>query len=257
MGWSDGLPTAIGDGMQVLGRSTPTIINVGYNRFQFWDGRARTLEAQSIGPIMAQGEMNQSMHTLLGELKKIKGYKAMFEKAYPGEGITEKTIGKAIAAFERTVVSSESPFDRYVKGDRRAISQAAIRGFELFEGKAKCSVCHTGYNFTDDGFHNIGLPEKVEDPGRYKLLKIPVLKGAFKTPTLRDIGLTAPYMHNGVYDTLEEVIDHYSAGGRSTKNLSPNMSKLNLNNSEKADLLAFLDTLTGTPEPFALPVLPQ
>jgi cytochrome c peroxidase len=257
LGWSDGLPTGVGHNMQILSRATPTILNSAYNQFQFWDGRARTLEEQALGPIQAAGEMNQNISGLIAELRNISGYKAMFEAAYPGEGISKETIGKAIASFERTVVSSESPFDRWIKGDEKAISEAAKRGFELFEGKARCSICHSGFNFSDNGFHNIGITQKGEpDLGRYALRKVRVLRGAFKTPTLRDVALTAPYMHNGVYATLEEVVEHYDRGGDVKKDLSANIMPLHLSSQEKEDLVAFMKSLTGDPVEVAIPRLP-
>ena len=256
LGWSDGQPTAIGHGMQTLGRSTPTIVNTAYQRFQFWDGRARTLEKQALGPIMAEGEMAQSPDTLLAELASIPAYHDMFEAAYPGEGISLDTIAKAIASFERSIVSTESPFDRWLKGVDGVMSDAAIRGFEVFKGKGKCVACHDGFNFTDDGFHNIGLPDN-EDMGRFSIKPIKVLKGAFKTPTLRDVALTAPYMHNGQYDTLEEVIEHYDRGGDTNLgNLDPNMVKLNLSKTEKQELVEFLKSLTGDPLEMTIPQLP-
>lgn len=258
LGWSDGLPTAIGEGQHVLHRATPTILNTAYNAFQMWDGRFKTLEEQAVGPIEAAGEMNQEMGSLLAELKEIKGYIPMFEAAYPGEGISDKTIGKAIATYERTIVSGESPFDRWVKGNQKAVSESAKRGFVLFEGKAKCVVCHSGFNFTDDGFHNLGLKKDGEpDPGRYAVVKVARNMGAFKTPTLRDVSLTAPYMHNGMYRTLEEVIDHYDRGGDVKEHLSPNIVPLNLTAQEKADLVEFLKSLTGKQVQVTLPVLPQ
>ncbi|KAF0191982.1 MAG: cytochrome c peroxidase [Gammaproteobacteria bacterium] len=256
LGWSDGLPTAIGHNMQVLGRATPTILNTAYNKKQFWDGRSPTLEHQALGPIEAAGEMNQTLAELIPELKAIPGYELMFERAYPQEGITDKTIAKAIAAFERTIVSTEAPFDRWVSGDESAISDAAKRGFALFEGKANCAACHQKFNFVDDGFHNIGLPS-TDDPGRYVLVKVDVLQGAFKTPTLRDITRTAPYMHNGVYATLAEVIDHYDVGGVNKSNLDPNMKPLRLTASEKKDLTEFLKALTGAPLEITVPNLPS
>jgi len=257
LGWSDGLPTAIGEGQKVLDRSTPTILNTGYNRHQFWDGRSKTLEAQATGPIQAGIEMNQTMDVLVKELESIKGYGPMFEAAYPGEGISEDTIGKAIANFERTIVSDYSaPFDHWLRGNKKAISASAQRGFKLFDGKARCNFCHQGHNFTDDGFHNIGLANN-DDPGRYAIAKVEVLKGAFKTPTLRDIARTPPYMHNGAYATLVEVIEHYDAGGKDKRNLSPSMKKLNLTKQEKTDLVNFLETLTDKQKEFALPVLPN
>jgi len=254
LGWSDGLPTAIGHDMKVLERNTPTILNTAYNRFQFWDGRARTLEEQALGPIVSEEEMNQDLDELVRELKAIPGYVELFEKAYPGEGITKETIAKAIASFERSIVSTESPFDRWQKGQENAVSDAVKRGFELFQGKARCVVCHQGFNFTDDGFHNIGL-KGAKDPGRYKLVKVRVLKHAFKTPTLRDVELTWPYMHDGRYKTLEEVVEHYNRGG-DTKTVDPNIQPLGLSKQEVADLVAFMKSLTGDRRPIEVPQLP-
>ena len=256
MGWSDGLPTAIGNGQKTLGRATPTIINSAFNVLQMWDGRFRSLEQQALGPIGAPGEMHQDVKELLKELSKISGYKQLFENAYPGEGITEKTIAKAIASFERTIISTDSPFDEWVKGDKSALSGEAIRGFELFEGKAKCVKCHSGYNFTDNGFHNIGL-KNAKDMGRFAIRKVKINKGAFKTPTLRDIAKTAPYMHNGEYETLDQVVEHYNRGGVSKKSLDPNITPLNLSHQEKSDLVAFLNSLSGKPMKITIPELPQ
>lgn len=255
MGWSDGLKKGIGEGQQELGRATPTILNTAYNRKQMWDGRKRSLEDQATGPIQAGVEMNQDMATLVSELGQIKEYRAMFELAYPGEGITEKTIAKAIASFERTVVTSDSPFDRWVKGDKTAMSDSAVRGLALFEGKANCNACHQNFNFVDDGFHNIGLPE-TDDVGRYAEVKVNILKGAFKTPTLRNVALTAPYMHNGVYGTLEEVVEHYNRGGVVADNLDPNIKPLHLSKKEQQDLVEFMKALTGEPLAVTYPRLP-
>lgn len=256
LGWSDGQPTAIGHGMGTLDRSTPTILNTAYQRFQFWDGRMRTLEAQALGPIEAGGEMSQPLEELIPELKAIPGYVKMFEAAYPGEGVSKSAIGKAIAVFERTIVSTDSGFDRWLKGVDGAMSKEAMKGFEIFKGKANCVACHDGFNFSDNGFHNIGLKD-MEDPGRYAIKPIKVLKGAFKTPTLRDIALTAPYMHNGAYNTLEEVVNHYNAGGfKNAGTLSPNMKPLKLSKKEKKAVVAFLKSLTGDPMEVTVPVLP-
>lgn len=256
LGWSDGLPTAIGHGMKVLGRATPTILNTGYQRFQFWDGRAKTLEEQALGPIEADVEMAGNMVEVLNKLTAIPGYVEMFNKAYPGEGITNDTVAKAIASFERSIVSTESPFDKWLKGDANAMSASAKTGFEVFKGKANCHACHQGFNFTDDGFHNLGLKGN-QDVGRYSKVPIKVMKGAFKTPTLRDVALTAPYMHNGMYKTLDEVIDHYNRGGDDKEGIDPNMKPLNLTAEEKKHLIAFLHSLTGKPVDIAVPHLPQ
>ncbi len=256
LGWSDGLPTAIGHGMKILGRATPTILNTAYQRKQMWDGRFRTLEEQALGPIAADVEMNQNLDNVVAELKEITGYHAMFEKAYPGEGISKDTIAKAIASFERTVVSSDAAFDRWIKGDEKAMSDYAKKGFALFEGKANCTACHQGFNFIDDGFHNLGLKGN-QDAGRHAQVPVAVMMGAFKTPTLRDVALTAPYMHNGMYKTLDEVVAHYNRGGDVKENLDPNLKPLNLTEQEQKDIVEFLKALTGEPMMVTVPHLPQ
>ena len=242
--------------MKMLGRATPTILNTAYQPRQMWDGRFRTLEEQALGPIIADEEMNQNLNEVIMELLAIPGYVQLFERAYPGEGITKQTIAKALANFERTVVSGESPVDRWLKGDEKAVNEAVKRGFALFEGKANCAACHQGFNFTDDGFHNVGLKGN-QDVGRFAKVPVKVLRGAFKTPTLRDIELTGPYMHNGMYQSLEEVIDHYNRGGDEKETPDPNMKSLNLSDSEKKDLVAFLRSLTGSPRDITFPRLPQ
>jgi cytochrome c peroxidase len=259
LGWSDGLPKAVGFGMQTLARATPTILNASLNSIQMWDGRKASLEDQALGPIEAEGEMNLPLPDMLARLRSIQGYAPKFEAAYPGEGITETTVARALASFERTVLSTESPFDRWRRGDAQAVPESAKRGFELFTGKARCSVCHMGYNFTDNGFHNIGLASADEsyDAGRYAQRPLKVLKGAFKTPTLRDIALTAPYMRNGAYATLLEVIEHYDRGGDDLANVSVNMAPLGLTDREKADLVTFLESLTGVAVDARVPVLPR
>lgn len=259
LGWSDGLPTGIGNGMQGLLRSTPTVLNTAYNKFQFWDGRARTLEEQALGPILNAGEMHQDIDSLLAELRSIGEYVERFANAYPEEGISKETVGKAIAAYERTLVTNDAPFDHWVAGDESAIDAAAKRGFALFEDKAMCSVCHHGFNFQDDGFHNLGLKDVgIPDPGRFAQKPLAMLRGAFKTPTLRELARTAPYMHNGAYTTLEEVIDHYDRGGDDKSNLSPNIRPLGLTAAEKSDLIAFLQTLNSTePVTETVPDLPH
>ena len=255
--WTDGLNKAIGKKSEQLNRATPTIVNVGHSRRLFWDGRARTLEEQASGPIKSSIEMNQDIQALIEELKAIPGYVELFNKAYPGEGITKKTIGKGLASFERTVVSAyNSPFDRWIAGDDNALSAAAKRGFKLFDGKARCSICHQGQNLTDDSFHNIGL-NNGDDIGRYEFVKVNVMKGAFKTPTLREIARTAPYMHNGEYQTLEEVIEHYVKGGVNKSNLSQDMKAVKLSQQEKTDLRDFLKTLSEPSNPITVPILPN
>lgn len=261
LGWSDGLPTGVGFKGEILGRASPTVINSAYNRIQMWDGRARTLEAQALGPILASVEMNGDPSAIVEWLRETPGYQRAFDVAYPAEGISEKTMARAIAAFERTVISNNSPFDQWVRGDADAMTAQQIRGFRVFldPDKGNCAVCHQAPNFTDDGFHNLGLASydtDSPDMGRFAHKPIKVLKGAFKTPTLRDIELTAPYFHDGSANTLAEVVDHYVQGGVVTRDLSPNMKPLNLTEQEKVDLVAYMGALTSPAIALELPLLP-
>lgn len=250
LGWSDGQRTALGFGGKRLHRASPTVVNTAYNTIQMWDGRARSLEQQALGPMRAADEMNASMDDIVAWLQMQPEYVVAFESAYPQDGVSLKSLAKAIAAFERTIVSRNSPFDQWVQGDVDALSDAQIRGFEVFldPGRGNCVVCHAPPNFTDDGFHNIGLASYLEadpDLGRFEHVPIGVLKGAFKTPTLRDVTLTAPYFHDGSAATLRDVIDHYERGGDTDKDLSPNMKPLKLSPQDKDDLVAFLSALTS------------
>jgi cytochrome c peroxidase len=255
LGWSDGLPRALGEGMKTLARATPSLVNVGFNAFQMWDGRSRSLEDQAWLPMLETTEMHSTQEQIMVKLRAIPAYVSAFDKSYPGEGLTRETVGKALANFERTIVSRDSPFDKWVAGDETAIDDSAKRGFALFTGKANCAACHFGGNFSDQGFHNLGLTGST-DLGRYTVVPIPAMRGAFKTPTLRDVALGAPYMHNGSYRTLDEVIDHYNRGGDVKENLDPNMKPLGLSDQEKKDLVEFLQTLTGTEPDVILPRLP-
>jgi cytochrome c peroxidase len=186
----------------------------------------------------------------------IPGYVTAFEYAFPGKPISVDTIAAAIASYERTVVSASAPFDKWVAGDESAISDSAKRGFVLFNGKANCAVCHAGWRMTDDGFHDIGI--KGTDRGRAEISPgIVQLEYAFKTPTLRNIKQRAPYMHDGSLTTLAAVIDHYDTGFVQRPSLDSQMHRLGLTPEEKADLLAFLDTLTSVDAPAVVPVLPQ
>ncbi|CBL44375.1 Cytochrome-c peroxidase [gamma proteobacterium HdN1] len=261
-GWSDGLPTAKGSKSMVLGRASPTVINTAYNTLQMWDGRKKSLEDQAMGPMMSNQEMNMNIPKLLDFLQKTPDYSASFNKAYPGEAISEVTIAKAIASFERTVLSNDSQFDRWIKGDKNAMTAQQVNGFKLFVNpdKGNCAVCHSAPNFTDNGFHNIGLASfggATPDVGRFAEKPLKLMKGAFKTPTLRDITLTAPYFHDGSASTLEQVVDHYVQGGEVKTNLAPNLKSLTLSSNEKADLVAFMRALTSDHPAFVLPVLPH
>jgi cytochrome c peroxidase len=257
LAWSDALPRAIGDGMRHLGRRTPTIVNLAWAPALFWDGRADSLEQQATGPIEAVGEMNMKLPELMKRLEAIEGYRALFARAYPGEAISPATVGKALATFERGVVSGDAPFDRWVAGDDRAIPAAARRGFIVFTGKGRCSTCHTGWRFSDDGFYDIGV--ESNDLGRGKITPdIELSRFAFKTPTLRNVAERAPYLHDGSAATLESVIALYDRGGLVKRpSLSPEIKPLGLTAAEKKDLLAFLETLTSQDSEARIPALPR
>lgn len=253
--WGDGLPKGIGHAMTVLGRRTPTILNLAWSEQLMWDGRFETLEEQALGPMSAPVEMNQQMEAIVAELQAIPEYKTLFKVSFGGEGITVPNIAKAIATFERTVVSGIAPFDRWVAGDEVAISESAKRGFDLFNNKANCVACHSGWNFTDDSFHDVGLSDT--DIGRGKQLPdIAVMKHAFKVPTLRNSVERAPYMHDGSLKNLFSVIAHYNDGFVKRPSLSSEIYKLNLTDAEQEDLVAFLKTLSSRDAPVALPRLP-
>jgi cytochrome c peroxidase len=255
LSWGDGLARGFGHGMTKLGRRTPTILNAAWADLLMWDGRKASLEDQALGPIGANVEMNQKLDELPAKLGVIRGYREAFAKAFPGEGITLQTIAKSIATYERTVVSGTAPFDRWVAGDEGAISDSAKRGFVLFNGKANCATCHAGWNFTDNSFRDIGLPDA--DLGRFNQVKLPSMEHAFKTPTLRDVDRRAPYMHDGSIATLAEVVEHYDRGGVKRPSLSPEIYPLGLSAAEKGDLVNFLVTLTGPQNPVQVPDLPM
>lgn len=252
-GWSDEVPTpkAIGHEGAVGPRNSPVVLNTAYQNRQFWDGRVKTLEEQALGPIEADVEMNMDLNVLIPKLNAIEGYVSLFEKAYPGEGVTRKTLAKAIASFERTVVSTIAPFDKYAMGDLKAISKKAKKGFELFKGKAHCIDCHDGFNFTDGSFHNIGLRDgelQGKDLGRYLTKRRATWYGVMKTPTLRDATKSAPYFHDGSTGTLEEVAHICGNGGRfkhNVKNKSTYIKDRKLSRAELSQLVSFMESLTG------------
>ena len=259
LGFADPKQVSIGVGGKKGGRQAPTVYNTAFNPVQFWDGRAGSLEEQAIGPIINPVEMAESHENVVSKLSKIKGYVNQFQKVF-GAGVSMQGIAEAIAAYERTIISTNSAFDKYVLGDKAAMSKEAQRGMDLFKGKARCILCHNGPNFTDNQFHNLGVPQvgpMKEDLGRYYVTRRPEDTGAFKTPTLRSIIETAPYMHDGAFRTLEEVVDFLNQGGGKNSHLSPLIKPLGLGAQEKSDLLAFLKALTGEEIPFEFPKLPE
>ncbi|MBI1899345.1 MAG: c-type cytochrome [Acidobacteria bacterium] len=245
--FTDGQPVSTGIKGQKGGRSAPTVINRAYSLAQFWDGRAATLEAQAIGPMANPIEMGNTHEAIVAKLRSIPGYRARFKQVFGSEDFTIDHAAKAIATFERTVLSGNAPYDRYKAGDKRALTPEQVRGMDIYFNKAKCDQCHEGINFTTNSYHNLGVGTDKPDPdvGRYAVSKNPADWGAFKTPTLREIARTGPYMHDGSLKTLEEVVDYYDKGGIPNKNLDEKMKPLKLTAEEKKALVAFLNALSG------------
>ena len=246
--FTDGQPVSTGIHRSQGGRSAPASINRVFTKAQFWDGRAATLEDQSIGPFVNPVEHGfDNYDEMVKKLKGIDGYRRLFKDAF-GSDITSESVGKAIASFQRTILSGNSPVDRFdVGGDQQALAEDAQRGLTLFRGKARCTRCHSGFNFSDEKFHNIGIgwDTNTVDLGRFMETKNPEDIGAFKTPTLREISRTAPYMHDGRFATLDDVVNFYNQGGIKNPHLDNTIIPLELTTEEKRDLVAFLSGLNG------------
>lgn len=259
--WTDGMPLGVGNGQKQLGRKSPTILNLAWDhesQSYMWDGRKVSLEDQATGPMFSAAEMGTEPHQLLAKLASIRGYSPLFAAAFPADKdpITEANLSAAIATYERTVVSADAPFDAWIKGDEKAISESAKRGFVLFNKKANCASCHSGWRFSDGSFHDIGIND--DDIGRGKFLpKIETMQHAFKAVGLRNIALRGPYMHNGSLATLMDVINHYDHGFVKRPSLADDIKPLNLTESEKADLVEFLNTLTSNDPATTFPLLPK
>ncbi|MFQ5774994.1 MAG: cytochrome-c peroxidase [Kiloniellaceae bacterium] len=257
-------------------RNSPTLINVAYNLPIIWDGRAGALDKQPLGSIGNVLHMNNNRDLLIEQLKVDSSYVEAFRAAFGDATITPARIGQAIGSFERTLVFDDSPLDRYMTGDEGALDAAQKRGLALFLGKANCVACHNGPNLTDNGFHNLGVPddhvtgdpavmasvrfdakrnkyegwaEVAEDPGRALITKDAADLGAFRTMGLRNIEQSSPYMHNGAFATLEEVVAFYDRGGGHHPNKSSLLQPLGLSDVEQADLVSFLKALTGKRRP--------
>jgi cytochrome c peroxidase len=258
-GWTDGKRLSALPNGDVLPRHSPTLVNLAYNTQFMWDGRKKSLEDQAMGPHrhLSVADYSASASRLAG----MQGYQALFASAYPGEPMSQETIAKALAAFQRTLVSNDSAFDRWVAGDTKALTPEQYRGYKVFLDPAKgnCASCHSGSNFTDNGFHNIGIRDAGAKPdvGRFEQRPLAAMKGAFKTPTLRDIELTAPYFHDGSAATLRDVVQHYARGGEDRSNVSPDVRPLKLSEQEQDELVAFLRSLTGARTAFVEPQLPR
>jgi len=271
LGFSDGQAISLSYPTTKNWRNSPTLINVAFSKFLFHDGRAETLEDQALFPMMSSFEMNQNLDFVEEEIRSVPEYLKRFKEVFGSEDITRERMAMAIAAFERALISRNSPLDSYLQGDMDALSADAKMGFEIFIGKGKCTECHYGVNLIDDKFHALNVPEHPdfqsdprvaatrrfvaklnhyedyrnlqEDPGRYLITKDKKDWRAFKTPTLRDIAKTEPYMHNGVFETLEEVIDFFDRGG-GAGNIA--LKPLNLNDAEKHALKVFMvEALSG------------
>lgn len=280
-GFSRHTPTGVGITGQKGGRNSPSSYNRILSDAQFWDGRAESLEAQAIGPIQNPIEMGYTHEACVAAFKEIPGYAMQFEKIFPGEGLTIEGIGMALASFERSLVTGPSPYDYQEAYKRFAaleaedlaelkddspetyeqyeqlqlavqinpMSDSAVRGFDLFFSKrVGCSACHVGANLSDEQYHNLGIGMSAEKPdlGRYEQTKVEKDKGAFKTPTVRNVALSAPYMHDGSLATLEEVVEHYNKGGDKNKWLSDKIVPLKLTAQEKLDLVEFMRACTGS-----------
>ena len=281
-GYSDGLEISLNYPTTRNWRNSPTLLGVAFQKFLFHDGRATTLEDQALFPMMSAFEMNQNLDFLEEEIRSVPEYVAEFTEVFGDEDVTRERIAMALAAFERTLVSRDAPLDRFLNGDVNALSPAARKGYEIFTGKGKCAECHHGVNLADDRFHALQVRENPEhltdpriaatrrfvakvyhfeeyrtlneDPGRYLITKEQKDWKAFKTPTLRDIARTTPYMHNGIFATLDEVIEFFNAGGGKGNTV---LNPLQLTIAEKEQLKIFLEEgLTGAPLTLTYPKVP-
>lgn len=255
-GFTDGLERSKGVGGTIGLRNAPTLIDVAYSPLYFWDGRAASLEAQVLGPIANPLEMNQTHEASVAKLKDNRRYAAMFRDVFGSDDITLERVENALASFERTILSGDSAFDEYEYGGRKdALTAAQVRGLEVFRNPARgnCAACHAiGAHyalFTDGEFHNTGegvdATGELTDLGRYSVTHIDADRGAFKTPTLRNVEMTAPYMHDGKLKTLKDVVDFYAGGGNSNPYLDNRMSEIKLSAPDRSDLVEFMRSLTG------------
>ncbi|WP_445504449.1 cytochrome c peroxidase [Microvirga sp. G4-2] len=255
LSFSDGVDRHTGLDGNPLDRRTPPLWNMAWGLSWFWDGRAATIEAQAAGPIENQREMAGNLEHAIKTLGSDPLMQKSFATAFPEDpAVTRANLMKAIAAFERTLVSPETRFDQWVKGDDKALDADELAGFSLFIGKAGCVSCHQGWRFTDEAFHDIGLPSG--DRGRGPILGVSAADHAFKTPSLRERVWTAPYMHDGSLATFEDVVDHYAQGIVKRPTLSADLpQRIDLSEKERAQLVAFLNTLSSEdpPRPASLP----
>jgi len=243
-GWSDAGPTSVGINGQRGGRRAPPVSNAAYSLLQFWDGRAPSLEDQAKGPIQNPIEMGNTHEVMVRTLDDIPGYVEEFKTVFGTTPITVDQVAQAIAAYERTIVTTDSPFDRFVRGDNTALTPLEKKGLEIFNGKGHCTACHWGGYFSDGRFHNLGVAPMAgakPDSGRHDVTKNSEDIGRFKTPTVRDVAARPPYLHNGSEKTLEDVIRLYNrGGGPDDAHLDPLMLPLSLSEKEVVALAAFM-----------------
>jgi len=253
LAWGDGRARALGEGPGGLALRAPTLLNVAWMPRLGWDGKFADLESVAFAPITAKANMNLKEEVLIARLSAEPEYVAAFAGAFEDGAISRRNIERALATYERSIVSASAPFDRWVSGDEQAIGEPAKRGFDLFNGKGRCAGCHSGWAFSDGSFHDIGVAQGA-DIGRGRLFPSSVkLRYAFKTPTLRDVARRAPYMHDGSVATLEAAIALYDHGGIARPSRSEIIRPLGLTDAEKADLIAFLETLTSAPPAAPIP----
>lgn len=255
--FTDGLAQGNGDGGKSLTRNTPTLLNVGFYSSKYtWDGRANSLEQQALGPIQSPDEMNQKLDELVAELNVVPKYVEQFENVF-GTKVNQEGIAKALAAFQRTLVTGPSPFDSYLSGDKNALSASAQRGMALFLGDAGCVRCHHGPLLSDENFYRLGV--SFRDRGRAGVTSVKEDTGKFRTPTLRNISQTGPYMHDGSLKTLDQVVTFYYRGvpTTATDGLTADIQPLTGQSfSEISDIVDFLESLTGEPPSITRPELP-
>ncbi len=246
--FTDGRAISVGVFGRVGTRSVPTLVNRAYGSSFFWDGRTSSLEEQVLQPIQDPKELDMTLKDVVEELRRDRQYSELFQAVF-GRIPTHLDLAKALASYVRTILSGDSSFDRYLNGERDVLSDREREGLRIFRGTGNCTACHVGPNFTDERFHNTGIAWRdgeLLDPGRFEVTGKKKDQGAFKTPTLREIPRTAPYMHDGSLATLEEVIEFYNRGGNPNPYLDPELRPLQLTAEEKKSLLAFLRSLSGT-----------
>ncbi|WP_083374506.1 cytochrome c peroxidase [Methylobacterium sp. C1] len=250
LAWGDGRSRAAALDQTDMDLRSPTLLNMAWQDGPLgWDGKFRDLEAVTPVPLMAPANMNLTMAEAVERLSEDESYRAAFAAAFRDPEVTPERLEAAIATFERLIVPGTSPFDRWIAGDDEAIAASAQRGFALFNGRAGCAGCHSGWSFTDGSFHDIGVGTGA-DIGRGRFIKSSTaLRYAFKTPTLRDVAKRAPYMHDGSVATLGQVIDLYDRGGIERPSRSRQIRPLDLTATEKADVLAFLEALSSSSRP--------